>query len=229
MNRITRMAGSGAAMAAGAAGLVLVAGGLLGADALFAQADLADGGAGRTLNQAVTLLDLAAGKEITNFLLGTMLILAALAWNALKRRRSWSGGLFYIGIVQLATTALADFAKPPFGRLRPFQAFARGEWADGWFMGPDYGSFPSGHAAFYAGLCLPLALLFPRWAAALLAVPLLVGAERVLSNDHYVSDVGASFLLAAAVTAGLWRLIGQGRTLEPALPPAHSNLVGEPR
>jgi membrane-associated phospholipid phosphatase len=229
MGWITKIAGSGAAVTAAAVGLVLVAVGLSGADAFFARADLAGGTAWETLSRAVALLDLAAGKGISNFLLGTILVLAALAWNALNRRRLWTGGLLYVGIVQLATTLIADFAKPPFGRLRPFQALARDEWADGWFMGPDYGSFPSGHAAFYAGLCLPLALLFPRWAAALLAVPLLVGAERVLSHDHYVSDIGASFLLAAALAAGLGRLVSSSPILEPALRPAPSTSSGDPR
>jgi membrane-associated phospholipid phosphatase len=204
MGGIRGLAGYGAAISGAAVGLALVVGGLLGADALSAQWELAGV---ETLSRAVAWLDLGAGKGISNFLLGTGLILVALAWNGLKRRRLWTGRLFYVGAVQLTTTALADFAKPPFGRLRPFQAGARGEWADGWFMGPDYGSFPSGHVAFYAGLCLPLALIFPRWAAALLAVPVLVGAERVLSHDHYVSDVGASFLIAAAVAAGLWKLL----------------------
>jgi membrane-associated phospholipid phosphatase len=79
-------------------------------------------------------------------------------------------------------------------------------------MGADYGSFPSGHAAFYAGLFLPLALLFPRWAVPLLAIPLLVGGERIASHDHYASDVGASFLLAALVAGGLWKALAPART-----------------
>ncbi|MEO7826791.1 MAG: phosphatase PAP2 family protein, partial [Allosphingosinicella sp.] len=136
---------------------------------------------------------------------GAVLILAALARNGFARRRLWSGRTFYVGSAQLLSTAIADFAKPLFGRLRPFQALAEAAGSDRWFMGPDYASFPSGHAAFYAGLFVPLALLFPRWAPPLLAMPLLVGAQRIVSHDHYASDVGASFLLAAAVAAALWR------------------------
>jgi membrane-associated phospholipid phosphatase len=214
---------------AAAVGLVLIAAGLAGVDGRLARIDFTADGVDRVWGGAIALLDVASGKKNTTFLLGTVLILAALVGNGFKHRPLWLGGLFYVGVVQLATTAIADFAKPPFGRLRPFQAFAEGEWGDRWFMGPDYGSFPSGHAAFYAGLCLPLALIFPRWAAALLALPLLVGAERVLSHDHYVSDIGASFLLAAAVSAGLWRLLGSGRILEPALRPAPSISSGDPR
>lgn len=193
-------------------GLSLLAAGLLGGDRLLAGADLSPDAVDRAWSGALGLLDLASGKEIGTFLLGAALVAAALIRNALKRRPIWTGRLFYVGAVQLICTAAADFAKPPFGRLRPFQALADPGGADRWFMGPDFGSFPSGHAAFYAGLFLPLALLFPRWAAALLAVPLLVGAQRIASHDHYASDVGASFLLAAIVAGGLWKWLAPGST-----------------
>jgi membrane-associated phospholipid phosphatase len=195
------------AWTAAGAGLLMTAAGLLGADAALARTNLASSGVERVWGQGVALLDLAAGKEITNFLLGAVLIIAGLVFFGLKRRPPWPRALLFVGTVQLLCTAIADFAKPPFGRLRPFQAMAGGQGSDRWFMGPDFGSFPSGHVAFYAGLALPLALLFPRWRAPLLAVPLLVGGERVVSHDHYVSDVGAAFLLAGLVTALLWALM----------------------
>ncbi|HYG47833.1 MAG TPA: phosphatase PAP2 family protein [Allosphingosinicella sp.] len=204
--------GRGAApIASGAAalGLAMVVAGLIGGDRLLARADLAPGTVERALSGALALMDLAAGKEIGAFLLGSALIAAALLAHLSGNRPLLSGKLFYVGTVQLICTAAADFAKPPFGRLRPFQALAEG--SDRWFMGPDYGSFPSGHAAFYAGLFLPLALLFPRRAAPLLAVPLLVGMQRIVSHDHYASDVGASFLIAGAVAAGLWKWLEPGR------------------
>lgn len=197
------------ASGAAALGLAMVVAGLIGGDRLLASADLAPGPVDRAWSGALGFLDLAAGKEIGAFLLGAVLIAAALLANLPDKRALRSGRLFYVGAVQLICTAVADFAKPPFGRPRPFQALADG--SDRWFMGADYGSFPSGHAAFYAGLFLPLALLFPRWAAPLLAVPLLVGAQRIVSHDHYASDVGASFLLAGAVAAGLWKWLEPGR------------------
>jgi membrane-associated phospholipid phosphatase len=187
-------------------GLVLIMAGLAGIDSFLARLDLTSEGVDGVWGGALSMLDVATGKELTNFLLGAVLILAALVRNGFGRYPLWSGGLFYVGSTQLLCTAIADFAKPPFGRFRPFQALADGG-SDRWFMGPDFGSFPSGHAAFYAGLFLPLALLFPRWAVPLLAIPLLVGAERIISNDHYASDVGASFLLAAIVAGGLWKLL----------------------
>jgi undecaprenyl-diphosphatase len=52
-------------------------------------------------------------------------------------------------------------------------------------------SFPSGDAtmAFAAAACMAVAL--PRWSVAFFAWGVLVAAERVLENAHYVSDVVA--------------------------------------
>src|SRR5882757_2455264 len=99
--------------------------------------------------EALTLLDLATLKHISNFLLGVLLLLAScLAWLIPVARRHVRP-LFYLGMVQFMTTVVADLSKPIFGRLRPFEAFERTNGADTWFISAN--SFPSGHAAFYAG------------------------------------------------------------------------------
>ncbi|HLL31844.1 MAG TPA: phosphatase PAP2 family protein [Allosphingosinicella sp.] len=222
--------GAGIAWLTAAFGLLLIIAGLAGADGFLARTDYTADEVDRVWGGALSLLDVASGKAVTTFLLGGTLILAALIRNGFRRRPLWAGRLFYVGSTQLLCTAIADFAKPPFGRLRPFQALADGTGSDRWFMGPEYGSFPSGHAAFYAALFLPLAMLFPRWAAALLAIPLLVGAERILSQDHYASDVGASLLLAAIVAGGLLKLLAPGGRHPDARPgSAASQFNGETR
>lgn len=217
----------GAAIAIAGLGLALVAAGLAGMDRWLTRTDLTSPGVDGVWGGAVALLDLASGKGISGFLLGAVLIAAAVARNGFGRRPLWSGRLSYVGAVQLLCTAIADFAKPAFGRLRPFQALAEAGGPDRWFMGPDFGSFPSGHAAFYAGLLLPLAMLFPRRAVPLLAIVLLVGAERIASHDHYVSDVGASFLIAGIVAWSLWRLLEPGPGHRDSQLGLHANLAGE--
>lgn len=205
-------------------GLALLLAGLAGLDRWLALTDLTSAEVDRVLGGAVALLDVAFGKGVAAFLLGGMLIAAALALNRFRGRRLRSGRLFYVGCAQLMCTAIADFAKPAFGRARPFQALADGAGPDRWFMGPDFGSFPSGHSAFYAGLFLPLAMIFPRQATPLLAIPLLVGAERVASHDHYASDVGASYLIAAVVALGMWKLLEPGRSEGDSGPTATSTV-----
>jgi len=191
-------------------GALMLAAGLLGADQPLARLTAEQSALDLALSQTLDLLDLVSGKEITNFLLGFLLIIAGLGLNTLTKRPLLRGRLLYVGAVQFVATTVADLAKPPFGRFRPFQALNDGRWTDHWFMGAGYGSFPSGHAAFYAGLFVPLAVIYPRWAAPLLALPLLIGFQRVSSHDHYLSDVGASFVVAGLAGAVLSRRVAPG-------------------
>jgi membrane-associated phospholipid phosphatase len=180
-----------------AAGLLLAAAGIAGLDGIVVRALPPGGLEIRWLDLFVGGADWIAGKEISSFLLGPVLILIGLALNLRGKRRLLSGAWLYVGASQFIATCIGDFSKPLFGRLRPFQALQGGGWHDQWFMGPDYGSFPSGHTAFYFGLFVPLALVAPRWGLPLLAVPLLIALERMISLDHYLSDVAAAMALAA--------------------------------
>jgi membrane-associated phospholipid phosphatase len=144
------------------------------------------------------LMDQIFLKEISNFLLGPILLIAGGVLLLLRstRRNGWM--LVYIGAVQFATTTIADLAKPLIGRLRPEEAIAG---MDSWLAGGN--AFPSGHTAFFAGLFFPMMLIAPRWTFLFAIPPLFIAAARVLENDHYLSDVSASLALAALVTGGL--------------------------
>jgi undecaprenyl-diphosphatase len=60
--------------------------------------------------------------------------------------------------------------------------------------------FPSGHALLSFATAASLSVLLPRWRWAFFAIAAAVGAERVLENAHYVSDVVAG--------AGMGTLLG---------------------
>ena len=107
--------------------------------------------------------------------------------------------LLAAGLVQAATLGLMILGKTHFGRLRPPEVFASGDWSNIWFAGG--GSFPSGHAAFFFGLLLPLAAAAPRtWQRiVLLAIPLFVILARLDMSRHFLSDVCASAAIAAGV------------------------------
>lgn len=193
------------------ASLALVVAGLAGLDEVGARSLDAESD---PLGPLVGALDIVVLKTQSNFLLGPMLILIGLILG-LGRRGRWAAILLYVGSVQFAATLIADLAKPQFGRLRPSEAMAQ-QIDDRWFVGAN--SFPSGHAAFYAGLVAPLLVLWPRLGAVLLAVPLMVVAQGVWSLDHYLSDVAASLALALAlaIAAGRYarpRIDGQSRPL----------------
>lgn len=192
-------AAAGVTLVALAAGLLLTAAGIAGLDGIVVGA-LPPGGLDiGWLDRLVDGADWIAGKKIGNFLLGPLLILIGLVLNLVRRQRLLAGPWLYVGAAQLIATCIGDFSKPLFGRLRPFQALEGGAWRDQWFMGADYGSFPSGHTAFYFGLFLPIAIVAPRWGVPLLIVPVLIGVERIVSLDHYPSDVGAAMAVAALI------------------------------
>jgi membrane-associated phospholipid phosphatase len=175
--------------------LLATAGGIFGLDAAIARwtASLPES---RTIwDTGTSLLDFVALKQINNFLLGFVLLLTAGILILLPPTRTIGWPLLYVASVQFASTVIVDLSKPWFGRLRPFEAAANPGAEDSWFVGAN--AFPSGHAAFYAGLFLPLMLLFPRWAGLLALPPLFIAAARLLENDHYLSDVTASIALAA--------------------------------
>jgi len=180
---------------------VLAAAGLVGLDKAVASWVATLPGKGGVLHDGVALLDLATLKNNSTFLLGPILLMVAAALLVLRSTRPMGWTMLYIGSVQFVSTVVADLAKPQFGRFRPSEALADPGGADLWFVGGN--SFPSGHTAFYAGLFFPLMLVFPRWWPLFTIVPLFVAAQRIVSNDHYLSDVGASFTLAALTTVAL--------------------------
>jgi membrane-associated phospholipid phosphatase len=153
--------------------------------------------------QGTRLLDAVSGRHLLHshalsaLLLGTSLVgLGFLGW--LRDRRSYAArALLFTGGVQLATIGASAMLKHLFGRLRPPEAMAHG-WQHLWFAGGD--SFPSGHVAFFFGLFLPLAYLFPRHRLPLLIVPVFIALARLDESVHFLSDVLGSIALAALIT-----------------------------
>ena len=137
-------------------------------------------------------------RNVSHFLLGATLMLAAGLLLLIPATRGTGFSLLYVGVVHFFTTLIADFARLQFGRLPPSLSAAGG---DNWFVGA--GSFPSAQVAFYAGLFFPLVRLFPRGTLLWILPPLYVAAARVLGQEHYLSDVSASLAIAAALAAGL--------------------------
>jgi len=185
--------------AAIAAALMLA--GLAGLDYPLARAIRAAGLENAALfREGLAVLDTALGMHLWFWLAGVAAIgigLVALAWKRLPLPPRLGAALLAAGLVQVATIATMIQGKDAFGRLRPFQVLESGDWSRIWFAGG--GSFPSGHAAFYFGLFLPLAAVArPVWLrVVLLAIPLFVVVARIDLARHFLSDVATSALIAA--------------------------------
>ena len=184
---------------------LLAAAGLAGLDAMIARF-VSEAPPDAFWGRGVALLDMLALREVADFAVGFALSLAGAILLVLRSTRSIGFPLLYVGLVQLLSYAAADLSKPWFGRVRPTEALSGG---DIWFAAGN--SFPSGHTAFYAGLFLPLVLLFPRLSPLWAAPPLFVAAARVMEKDHYLSDVCASLAVAAGLAALLAFVAEKGR------------------
>ena len=187
---------------------ILMIAGLLGLDRLVAVYFHESGHQGAWLFvQGTILFDTVTGKDISKFLLGLVLIAAALVMLAVPRSRRLGWSTLFVGSVQLLGTLVTGVAKNFFDRLRPFQVLERGDWSHVWFV--DGTAFPSGHAGYYFGLFLPLAWLFPRWRWPLILAPWFIAIARVNANDHFVSDVAASMVIVGLLTLLMARVTRQ--------------------
>jgi membrane-associated phospholipid phosphatase len=131
-------------------------------------------------------------------MLGATIIAVGLVL-ALARSASYHArALVFAGAVQIATIEAAWWIKDFFGRLRPHQLIERNDWNHIWFAGGN--SFPSGHNAFFWGLFLPLAYLYPKYRIPLLVIPVFIAFARIDENYHFLSDVLGGIALAALIT-----------------------------
>jgi undecaprenyl-diphosphatase len=153
----------------------------------------------RLIQSFVSVFELLFAFGVSPYLYGALLVIAGL----LAFRSTKSGvlpwALLFVGLSHVTARFVADILKPPFSRLRPYEALGTDGWHDTWFAAVG-NSFPSGHAVHVWSLFFALAVLFPRYRVSLAVLPVLVSAARIAVNDHYLSDVIASAALAAFVT-----------------------------
>ena len=154
-----------------------------------------------TIRTATRASEVVFGFRISPYLYGLLLVAAGLIGLVRAKGRMLPWSLLFVGLSHITARLLTGILKTPFSRLRPFEALGPDGWRDVWFA-PVGNSFPSGHAVHFWSLFFPLAVLFPRYRAVLIVLPVLISIARVTVNDHYASDVIASCAVAAAVTWG---------------------------
>jgi lipid A 4'-phosphatase len=160
---------------------------------------------------------------VQNFGLGyPYLVVSALAFVLLRWGDTWSRlrpqaekmhELAYIpGFIFAAVATsglLVDLLKVFLGRTRPKLLFDAGTYDFTWFgLRADHWSFPSGHAATAAALMTALWCLWPRPLWLYVAAAGLVAASRVITGQHFVSDViaGAAIAVVATRVLATWLL-----------------------
>jgi membrane-associated phospholipid phosphatase len=124
--------------------------------------------------------------------IGVLMILAAI--YVIDRRRPET--LSRVVACALGAGLAANIFKLLISRTRPDRfLFDGGVWATfrDWLPGASAGtlgqSFPSAHMATATGFAIGLAWLYPRGRWVFAAFALFAGAQRIIANKHYLSDV----------------------------------------
>jgi lipid A 4'-phosphatase len=126
-------------------------------------------------------------------------------------------GFIFVAVFSAGLTA--DVLKILVGRTRPKLLFADGTYDFTWFgLRADHWSFPSGHAATAAALMTALWCLWPWPLWLYVAGAALVAASRVITGQHFLSDVVAGAAIGVIVTRAIaaWMLRRRDMSASPA-------------
>ncbi|MFA6241173.1 MAG: phosphatase PAP2 family protein [Candidatus Hydrogenedentales bacterium] len=100
-----------------------------------------------------------------------------------------------VAVTGITATAL----KYVVGRPRPRTFLVEGSSAFQWFDSDwRFWSMPSGHATTIAAVAMAFSIMYPRFRVPILIAGFLVAFGRVVTLDHYVSDVLAGLWLGIA-------------------------------
>ena len=166
------------------------------------------------------------------------LVLSGLAfafcrWGGkVARLRKWAEPLrafaFIPGFIFVSVSVsglLADALKVLVGRTRPKLLFASGTYDFTWFgLRADHWSFPSGHATTVAALATALWCLWPRPVWLYAAAAAVIAVSRVVTGEHFPSDViaGAAIGVVATRLLASWLLPRHASAAAAAAPDAHN-------
>jgi lipid A 4'-phosphatase len=151
------------------------------------------------------------------YLVPSVIAFAVLRWGGrLEPLRRWDSSMRAVAHIPLflftavaVSGMVADIFKIIVGRARPKLLFADGTYGFTWFgWRADHWSFPSGHAATAAAVMTVLWCLWPRPLWLYVVGAALVAMSRVMTSQHYFSDViaGAAIGVIVARVLATWLL-----------------------
>lgn len=135
---------------------------------------------------------------VSRYIVSALVLVAAIVMLLKDKGFERAKFLLFLVTTMISTRLVIRLLKSLFGRNRPHVFLNDHSVNDFFSSGAD--SFPSGHAANYFSFFLPLIVLMPRYKWLLLIIPTFVALQRIIVNDHYLSDVLAGILIASLVT-----------------------------
>jgi len=113
-------------------------------------------------------------------------------------------------VASLGAGLAANACKLVIARVRPHSYSFDGGVADTfyqwfpWLTGSEYQGFPSAHMATAAGLAMGLTWLYPRGRVLFVVLAISAGGQRIVSGDHFASDVVWGAALGCFCATGLF-------------------------
>jgi|HigsolmetaAR206D_1030411.scaffolds.fasta_scaffold04504_7 undecaprenyl-diphosphatase len=190
-------------LAAGAAGVALLAPGGLGGPRRQLVTDGTSAATYRSVVGAAGHLPgwlHGPGEHVA--LVGVLLLVALTGWTGWRGRVPALVGAGLVGAGALLAYLTSEGLKLVVDQERPCRAL---DGVDTWAPCPPAGdwSFPSNHSTVAGALAAGLVVLNPRLGVVAVPVAGTVAAMRVVAGVHYPHDVLAGLLLGAAATVAL--------------------------
>lgn len=111
----------------------------------------------------------------------------------------WGMRLGFIGAAVGIPGLTVSLIKLVVGRARPDAPGSAGLFdITGFAFDADFQSFPSGHTTNAITLAIAFTVLWPRYWVFFLSFPIVIATSRVMTLDHYPSDVMAAWLFGSA-------------------------------
>ena len=148
-----------------------------------------------------TALEWIFAFDLSKYLYAILFLLAGGVLHVAQKGMARARYFYFLGATLLLSRVVSGTLKNVFERVRPSEWIKSGAPAD--FFVDGGSSFPSGHAAFYFGLFLPLALIYPRYKWLFIGLAFVAALARVFDQDHYLSDILASAFVAVLLAFGL--------------------------
>lgn len=154
-------------------------------------------GAQETFSILLLRIEFLSDYPISRYIVAALIVITALYLLVKDKGIQRAKFFIFVGATLISSRLITATLKVIFDRNRPFVWLQDRSVCD--FFGAG-DSFPSGHATNYFGFFLPLVVLFPRYKWLLLILPVFIALQRVIVNEHYLSDVLAGILVASLMT-----------------------------
>jgi len=135
-------------------------------------------------------------------------IISAILFVYFNFKKNFSKALMakYFFMVNLIAGVGVWLFKIPFGRMRPKLFLQDGLYGfTGFSIHVQYTSFPSGHTITAISSATALTLLFPKYKIVFITFGILIAFSRIVTTNHYPSDVIFASYLGVLVAIVLYR------------------------